>query len=97
MQGTRIWPPIQEDPTWWGALSLCTTTTGPVLYSPGATTLEALGLQLRKPDFPRTCALQREGLLQWEASKLQLESSPHLPQLEKSPHSNEDPAQPEVN
>ena len=30
----------------------------------------------------------------WEALTLQPERSPHLPQQEKSPHGNEDPAQP---
>ena len=33
--------------------------------------------------------------LQWEAWERQLESISHLLHLEKSPHSNEDPAQPE--
>ena len=32
-----------------------------------------------------------------EAPALQLESSPHLEQLEERPHSNEDPAQPKIN
>ena len=30
---------------------------------------------------------------QWEADTVQLESSPRSPQMEKSLHSNEDPAQ----
>lgn len=34
--------------------------------------------------------------LQWEARALPLERSPWLPQLDKSPHSNEDPAQPKI-
>ena len=34
---------------------------------------------------------------QWEASTLQLESRPHLPNLEKSPCSNKDTAQPKIN
>ena len=38
----------------------------------------------------------QEKPLQWEACALQLESSLHLPQLEKSPHSNEYPAQPKI-
>ena len=33
---------------------------------------------------------------QWEAQAPQLESGPHSPQLEKSLHSNEDPAQPKI-
>ena len=33
---------------------------------------------------PRACAPQEEKPLKWEPHALQLESSPHLPQLEKS-------------
>ena len=33
----------------------------------------------------------------WELHTLQLESSPHVLQVEKSLHSNEDPAQPKIN
>ena len=45
------------------------------------------------------CALeqQQEKPLQWEASALHLEKSHLLPQLEKGPHSNEDPAQSKMN
>ena len=46
---------------------------------------------------PRACALQQGKPPQWEACALQLASSSHLPQLEKSPSSNEDPAQPKIN
>ena len=35
--------------------------------------------------------------LQWEACATQLLSSSHSLQLEKSPHSIEDPGQPEIN
>ena len=45
----------------------------------------------------RVRALQQEKSLQWEACVLQLESSPHSPQLEKSLSSNKDPAQPKIN
>ena len=34
---------------------------------------------------------------QWETCALQLESSPRSLQLEKSLHSNEDPAHPKIN
>ena len=37
-----------------------------------------------KPTHPKACALQKEKSLQWEAHTLQLESSLHLPQLEKA-------------
>ena len=64
-------------------LSLSTATTKPVLQSPGAATTEV--------QAPRAHAPQRE------ACTLPLESTPHSPQLEKSMHSNEDPAWPKVN
>ena len=62
--------------------SLRSTATEPVLENPGAATTEG-----REPCRP--CATARE------AHALQLESSPHLPQLQKA--SNEDPEQPKVN
>ena len=43
------------------------------------------------------CALQQEKPQQWEALALQQGVAPHSPQLEESPHSNEDPAQPNIN
>ena len=43
---------------------------------------------------PRARALWEEKPLQWGAQAPQLESSLRSPQLEKSWHSNEDPAQP---
>ena len=48
-------------------------------------------LQLLKPEHPRACAPQQEKPVH------QLESSPCLPQLEKSPCSNRDSAQPDRN
>ena len=45
---------------------------------------------------PRACALQQEKPPQWEARTLQLESSPRLLQLGRSPHSKEEPAQPKI-
>ena len=57
--------------------------------SPRATATEA--------HAPRAQALQREKSLQWEACPWQLESGPCLPQLEKSPCSNENLAQPKIN
>ena len=41
---------------------------------------------------PIACAPQEEKLPQWEARKPHLESSPHLPHLEKSARSYEHPA-----
>ena len=68
-------------------LSLCATTTEPVLRNPGATTPEARALRGHAP--------QQEEPRRREACTLQLKSSPHLPQLEKSPRGNKDPAQPQ--
>ena len=49
--------------------------------------------QLLKPPHPGACAVQQEKPSRWEAPVPQLESSPHLLQLEKGPRSSEDPAQ----
>ena len=51
--------------------------------------------QMRKPASPGACALQHEKPPQ-KALAPELESSLHPPQLEKSPHSIEDPAQPKL-
>ena len=51
---------------------------------------------LLQPTCPRACAMQQEKPQQGEAHASQ-QSSPGLPQLEKDPHSNEDPAQPKIN
>ena len=48
--------------------------------------------QLLKPMCPRAHALQQEATTVRSSSTHKLEGSPHSPQLEKSPHSNEDPA-----
>ena len=60
--------------------------------------------QLLKPMCPGDCAPEQEKPQQWEAGTPQLESRHHThththsPQLKKSQHSNEDPAQPkEIN
>ena len=52
MQGTQVRTLVREDLTCTEQLSLCTTTTEPVLYSPQATTTEAR--------VPRAHALQQE-------------------------------------
>ena len=49
-------------------------------------------LQLLKLVCPRACAPHKEKSLQREAHTRQLESSPCSPQLEKSLHSNKNPA-----
>ena len=50
--------------------------------------------QLLKPLSPKACAPQLEKPPQWEACPSQQQSSPSSLQLEKSPHSNQDPAWP---
>ena len=58
---------------------------------PGNCSYWALVLQALKPVRPRACGQLQEKPLQWEAHVQQLESSPHLLQLEKilSQHSPE--------
>ena len=89
--GLDLWS--GEDPT-------CLGATKSVGHSYWAQALESKSCnylahmpQLAKPTGPRVHAQQQEKLPQWEACGPQLESSSHLPQWEKSPHSNEDPAQ----
>ena len=71
-----------------GSISGSATATEAVLRSPGAA--------LRKPAGPRACDPQQEQPSQCEARAPQPESSPHAQQLDKSPHSNEDSAQPKT-
>ena len=90
---------IQEDPT-------CSGATKPMSHNYCTCALE-LGSRNCWAHVLRACALQQEKTLQWEVCTPQLESSPHLLQLEqssfsllqleKSPCSSKDPAQPKVN
>ena len=89
-QETWVRSLVSEDPT-------CLRATEPPA-------LQLLGLcsraqepQLLKPAHLRVSALQQEKPLQWEARALQLEYSRHSLQLEKSPYSNSEPAQPKIN
>ena len=52
---------------------------------------------LLKSEHPRAYALQQETPLQQDAHLLQLDSSSHLPQWEKSLRCNEDSAQSKIN
>ena len=58
-------------------------------HNPQAATIEVC--------VPARLCSETGGTLQWEAHASQVESSPCLLQLEKSPGSNEDPAQPKIN
>ena len=70
-------------------LSPCATTTESVLWSLGATAAEGHALR-------GLCSLTGEGAAV-RSSPPKPERSPHSLQLEKSPHSIEDPAQPNIN
>ena len=75
--------PGQEDPTCWEAAM-------PVFLSLAAKTTEHVATTTE------ACAPQQEKPLQWEVYAPQLEISPCLPQLEKSPGSSKDPVQPKI-
>ena len=91
-------------------LSLCSIAWELQLLSPCAPTAEptrpncwAHEPQLQSPRAPAgeahtpgACAPQWEEPWQWESYTLQIESSPHSPQLEKSLRSSTDPAQTEM-
>ena len=85
MQGTGVQSPVQENSTCCWAISPCTTTTEPALWSQE--------LQLLTSGCPIACAPQ-EKPRQRQAQAQQLESDPCFPQLEKSMHSNDDSVQP---
>ena len=70
-------------------LSWCSRAWELQLLSPHAKTTEA-----HVPWSPRSATRKASTA---RACTLQLQSSPHSPQLEKSPPSNKDPAQPKIN
>ena len=72
-------------------LSLCTTTTEPVLLSPRTAATEPTGLNYRSPHALQP-VLRNKRSHYSEKPSLQLENSPHSPQLKKSPLSNKDSA-----
>ena len=76
IQGTGVQSLIQENPNASEQPSPYSTTSEPLLQSPGATTTEA--------QAPRAHTPQQEKPLQWKAYAPQLESSPHSLQLEKA-------------
>ena len=87
MQETWVWSLVQEDPT------RC-RTTNPEHHNYRAQALKAVSWNYWRP---RVHALQQDKSPQWEAHALQLKSSSHLQQLEKSLCSNKDPVQPKLN
>ena len=92
--GFNPWIPGRSHMPWsnWACLpqllSLCSRVQEPQPLSPHAVVPEAY--------VPRACAPQQGRRPQWEAHMPQLESSPCSLQLEKSPRSSEDPAQPKI-
>ena len=90
VQETWVRSLVSEDPT-------CLRATEPSALQLLSLCSRVWEPQLLKPAHLRVSALQQEKPLQWEARALQLEYSPRLPQLEKSPHSNSEPAQPKIN
>ena len=88
MQETRVCFLIWEDPTYPGA-------TKPKHHNYQAWALD-LGAATTETYFPKACALSHEEPPQWESHALQLESSPHSPQLEKNLCSSKDRAQPKI-
>ena len=105
MQETWVWSLFWEDPTRSLILEDPTLhrTVKPKCHNywacaldPGSHNYWCHMLQILKPVHPRACVLQ-EKLPQWEGLAPQFESSPCSLQVEKSPHSNEDPAKPKVN
>ena len=95
MQETRVWSLIQEDPHATEQLSPWAITTEPCALEPGNHNSWALCSRAQEPQplkhaHPTALALQQEKSLQWKTCALQLESSPHLPQLKKNLCSNED-------
>ena len=83
---------------------MCCTATKPMHHSywtcapkPRSPNYWAYVTTLLKPVLPRACALKWEKPPQWEACMSYLETSVYSPQLEKSPLSNKDPAQPKIN
>ena len=93
MQETPVQSLIREDPTCQGATQPMCHDYWACAIQPGSHNNRTHVPQFLKPVCPRAYAPQQEEPPQWAACTLQLESSPCLPQLEKNPHSNEDPAQ----
>ena len=78
MQEPGVQSQVGEDPTCPGAAKAVCHNSGACVLEPGTTTAE--------PSCPAVHALQQEKPPPWEAHTPQCESSPRLPQLEKSPH-----------
>ena len=82
MQETRVPSPVWGDPTWYRAIE-------PMFHNIEPTLLEPENHNYWNPCALSPCSTTREVI----ATKC----SPSSLQVEKSPHSNEDPAQPKIN
>ena len=87
---------IQGDPACYGETRPSHHSYWACALDPGSCNYWAHGPQLLKPTCPRAHTLQQEKPPQRKARKAQLECSPRSLQLERSPCSNEDPAQPKI-
>ena len=96
MQETQVLSLVQEEPTYHGATKPVHRNCSACALKPGHRNYWNHVSQLLKSTCPRTCALQREELPQWEAHALQLDSNSHSRKLEKSPRNSEDPGQPSL-
>ena len=90
MQETRVWSLIWEDPT-------CQGATKPMCHNYWACALEPGSRNYWAHEATAEARAPQEKPPQWEACAPQLESSPCYLQLEKSPSTSEDPAQPKIN
>ena len=95
MQEMQVWSLIRQDPTYCGAAESMHHNYGASELQPRSCNFWTHVIQLPKPVSPSIHAPQQEQPLRWDAQALQLESSPHLPQLEKSLPSNKTSAQPQ--
>ena len=98
VQGTRVHPWSEKTPHTEEQLNMCATTTESTCHNCWPRALQPTALELQtRPACSRTCAPQQEattvrGLCTCPVMK----SSPHSPQLQKSPWSSEEPAQPNI-
>ena len=95
MRETQVRSLVWEDPTCCRATKLVGHSYLACALEPGNCSYWAHGPQLLKAVHPKAHAQQQETPLQWEASTRR-KSDFASPQLEKSPCSNEDPAQPKI-
>ena len=97
MQVTQVWSLVWEDPMCHGAAKPVHRNCWACALEPRNHNSWAWVPQLLKLVCPRAHAPRQEKPPQQEAHAPQLESSPRAPKLEKSPCSNQGPAQPKVN